>query len=75
MGTSARRQVEDPIDSNDRLMRNNFHDIVNADDEIYEAIDSVPMDQEGMADTIIGMVHNHMSEVWPPPRVNKLASE
>ena len=63
METSARQQVEDPIDWNDTLTKTNFHDIVNADDEMYEAIDSVPMDQEGMADTIIGIIHNHVSEV------------
>ena len=74
METSARQQVEGPIDWNDRLMENNFHDIVNADDEMYEAIDNVPMDQKGMADAMIGIIHNHVSEVWSRPRVNKLAS-
>ena len=73
METSARQQVEGPIDWNDRLMENNFHDIVNADDEMYEAIDNVPMGQQGMADAIIGIIHNHVSEVGAPPRVNKLA--
>ena len=75
MVTNDRQQDQGPIDWNDRLMENDFHDIVNADDEMYEAIDNVPMDQEGMADAIIGIIHNHVSEVWSPPRVNKLASE
>ena len=28
-----------------------------------------------MTDAVIGILHNHVSEVWSPSRVNELASE
>ena len=37
------------------------------------AIDNVPIDDHDMVNQIIGIVNSHVSEVWPPPRVTKLA--
>ena len=39
--------------------------IVNSDDQMYQEIEDVPM---------VGIIHNHVSEVWSQPRVTKLAS-
>mgnify|MGYP000930717893 FL=1 len=59
----------------DILNENNFHDVVNDDTEMYDAIDSIPLDADGMADQVMAVVQNHVSEVWSPPRVTKLAGK
>ena len=48
---------------------------MNDDAEMYDAIDSIPLDADGMADQVMAIVQNHVSEVWSPPRVTKLASK
>ena len=53
----------------DELDENSFHDIVNDDSEMYDAIDGIPLDADGMADQDMADVQNHVSEVWSPPRV------
>ena len=53
----------------DILNENDFHDVVNDDSEMYDAIDSIPLDADGLADQVMAVVKNHVSEVWPPPRV------
>ena len=57
------------------LDENNFHDIVNDDADMYAEIDSLPGDTDNMVAKIIGIVQNHVSEVWSQPRVTKLAKE
>ena len=52
---------------------NNFHDIVNDDEEMYSAINDVPNNDHEMVNQVIGIVHIHISEIWSPPRVTKLA--
>ena len=57
------------------LEENDFHDTVNDDTDMYDAIDGIPMDSENMADQVLGAVQNHVSEVWSPPRVTRLAEQ
>lgn len=59
----------------DILNENNFHEIVNDDEEMYNAIENIPATDIDMASQIIGIVNNHVSEVWSQPRVTKLANE
>ena len=54
---------------------NNFHDIVNADQEMYDEIESLPADTDQMVSAIIGIVQAHVAEVWSPPRVTALAKQ
>ena len=80
MEEAVQTQQEQMMDRNpttwdERLMENDFHDVVNADDDMYDAIEAIPMDQENMVNHIIGSIHNHATEVWSPPRVNALAAE
>ena len=63
-----------PISYEDILMENDFHDVVNQDQAMYDDINSVPDNSEDMIGSIIGIVQRHVSEVWPPPRVTALAS-
>ena len=58
---------------NRQLDEDNFHDIVNEDDQMYDDIDAAPVDGDNMVNQILAIVKNHVSEVWSPPRVNKLA--
>ena len=51
------------------------HDIVNDDEEMYGEIGDVSIEDQDMVNQIIGIVQNHVSEVWSPPRVTKLAHE
>ena len=55
--------------------KNNFHDLVNQDQNMYEAIDAIPNDQDDMVSAIIATAQRHVSEVWSPPRVTALAPE
>ena len=57
------------------LEEQNFHDIVNSDDQMYKDFDNVSMASEDVAGQLIGIIQNHVSEVWSQPRVTKLASE
>ena len=66
---------EEPMTWEQMLEEQNFHDVVNADDEMYQEIDDIPMDSEDIADRMISVIQNHVSELWSPPRVTKLASE
>ena len=59
----------------DALDENSFHDIANDDSEMYDAIDSTPLDADGMADQVMAVVQKHVSEVLSQPRVTKLASK
>ena len=59
----------------ERLNENDFHDTVNDDTDMYDAINGIPMDSEDMADQVLGAVQNHVSEVWSPPRVTRLAEK
>ena len=59
----------------DMLHENNFHDIVNDDEEMYGEIGDVAVEDQDMVNQIIGIVQNNVSEVWSPPRVTKLAHE
>lgn len=60
---------------NQQLDEDNFHDIVNEDDQIYDDIDAVPVDGDNMVNHILAIIKNHVSEVWSPPRINKLATQ
>ena len=51
---------------------NDFHDVVNNDAEMYDAIGNIPSDSDNMADQMMSIVQNHMSEVWSVPRVTNL---
>ena len=62
-----------PMRWDEMLEENDFHDIVNDDTEMYDAIEALPMDSEDLADQVINVVQNHVSEMWSPPRVTKLA--
>ena len=64
-----------PIFYEDILMQNDFHDVVNQDQAMYDDINSVPDNSEDMIGSIIGIVQKHVSEVWSPPRVTALASK
>ena len=57
------------------LEENDFHDIVNDDAEMYNEIENIPIDSENLADQIMAVMKNHVSEVWSQPRVTKLAHE
>ena len=57
------------------LEEQTFHDIVNSDNKMYHDIEDLPMDTEDVAEQVIGIIQNHVSEVWSQPRVTKLASE
>ena len=56
-------------------MRTTSMKFVNADEEMYNAIDSIPNDDTSVANNVIAIVNNHVSEVWSPPRVTKLAPQ
>ena len=57
------------------LDENIFHDIVNDDTDMYAEIESLPGDTDNMVAKIIGIVQNHVSEVWSQPRNTKLAEQ
>ena len=52
----------------------NVHDVVNSDDQMYKELEDIPMDSEDVTDQMIGVIQSHVSEVWSPPRVTKLAN-
>ena len=43
--------------------------------QMYDDIEAVPIDDDNMVNQILTIVKNHVSEVWAPPRVNKLATQ
>ena len=57
------------------LDENNFHDVVKYDTDMYAEIESLPADTDNMVAKMIGIVQNHVSEVWSQPRVTKLARQ
>ena len=59
----------------ERLAESDFHDVVNDDSDMYDAIDNIPDDADSVADQVMAVIQNHVSEVWSPPRVTKLAAE
>ena len=69
------RDTEQSMTWEQRLEEHHFHDVVNSDDQTYQDIDDIPMDSEDVADRMISMIQNHVSEVWSHPRVTKLTSE
>ena len=54
-------------------MENDFRDVVNQDQAMYDDLNSLPDDSDDMIGSIIGIVQKHLSEVWSPPRVTALA--
>ena len=56
-----------------RLEERNFEDVVNADEQVYQDNDDISIDSECVADQVLAVVHNHISEIWSPPRETKLA--
>ena len=67
--------TDDAMTWEQALAENNFHDVVNEDSDMYAEIENLP-DYDSMVAQIIAIVSkNHVSEVWSPPRVTKLASE
>ena len=59
----------------DMLSKNGFHDIANDDEEMYDEIEDIPIDSGDLADKLMAVVKNHVSEVWSQPRETKLAHE
>ena len=62
-----------PITHEEILDENYFHEVVNQDQEMYDAIDAVPIGSDDMIGSIVAVVQHHVSEVWSQPRVTKLA--
>ena len=62
-----------PLSYEDTLMENDFHDVMNQDQAMYDDMHSVPDVSDDMIGSIIGIVQKHVSEVWSPPRVTALA--
>ena len=60
---------------NERLQEDNFHEVVNEDDQMYDAIEAVPIHRNSMVNQVLAIVKNHVSEIWSPQRVNSLAAE
>ena len=60
---------------NRQLDEDNFHDIVNDEDQMYDDIEAISVDGDNMVNQILAIAKNHVSEVWSPPRVNILASQ
>ena len=56
-------------------MRTTSMKFVNADEEMYNAIDSIPNDDTSVANNVIAIVNNHVSQVWSQRRVTKLAPQ
>ena len=56
-------------------MENDFHDVVNQDQVMYDNINSAPDDYDDKIGSITGIVQKHVSEVWAPPRVTALAKQ
>ena len=42
---------------------------------MYSEIEAIPADDNNVTDQMIAVITNHVSEVWSPPRVTKLAHE
>ena len=57
------------------LEENKFHDIVNDDSEMCDAIDRTPSDSDGMANQEMSIVQKHVLEVWSPLRETRLESQ
>ena len=57
------------------MHENVFHEIVNDDEGMYAEKRDVTIGNHNMVYKIIGIVQNHVSKVWSPPRVTKLARE
>ena len=66
---------EKPMTWDQVLDENDVHEVVNADAKMYAEIDALPMDDENMVNNLIAIVENHVSGVWSPPRIAKLAHE
>lgn len=56
------------------LEEKDVHDVVNNDSDMYDAIEEIPMDSEVVADQV-AVAQNHVSEVWSPPRMTRLANQ
>ena len=66
---------EVPMALGEMLEEQNFDDIVSSDDQMYQDIEDVAMDTEDIAGQVLCIIQNDVSEVWPQPRVTKLAGE
>ena len=64
-----------PMSYEDMLLENNFRDVVNQKQEMYEDINAIPDNHGDMVSAIIATVQMHVSEVWSPPRITALAPE
>ena len=60
---------------NAKLEEDDFHDIINDEDQMYDDIEALPAEDDNMVNQILSIVKNHVSEIWSPPRVNALASQ
>ena len=63
------------ISHEDTIMEDDFYKEVDADQEMYADIESLPPDTSDMTSAIIGIVQQHVSEVWSQPRVTALATQ
>ena len=66
-GQNAPSAVSAPTSYEHMLNENNFHDVVNQDQDMYDAIDAIPIDQDGMVNSIVATVQRHVSEVGHRP--------
>ena len=65
----------EPVTYDGMRMENDFRDVANAYQEMYDDINALPTDTDDMLNAIIGMLQRHVSEVWSPPRVTALATQ
>ena len=72
---NGKMEVNEPrqLSWDELLEENDFHDIVNDDAEMYNDIEEIPIDSDDLADQVMAVMRNHVSEVWSQPRVTRLA--
>ena len=47
-----------------QLDEDNFHEIANDNEQMYDEIEAVPINDDNMVNQILTIVKNHVSEVW-----------
>lgn len=67
--------VNAPTSYEDMLNENMFHDVANQDQDMYDAIGAIPIDQDDMVNNIVATFQRHVSEVWSPPRMTASSPE
>ena len=74
---NGKMEVNEPrqLSWDELLEENDFHDIVNDDAEMYNDIEEIPIDSGDLADQVMAVMRNHVSQVWSQPRVTSLAHE